>query len=57
MRSPCELRTLYDGYDSLNDIGIGGAPVKRAAPSLWNVAFLAKFFWEARASTLEEQTR
>jgi hypothetical protein len=53
----CELRTLYDGYDSLNDIGIGGAPVKRAAPSLWNVAFLAKFFWEARASTLEEQTR
>ena len=112
--SVCELRTLYDGYDSLNDagvggpktalprardgfspqqidlgrylffdpllsgdnslscaschhpdlgftdgrpraIGIGGARVKRAAPSLWNVAFLAAFFWDARASTLEEQ--
>lgn len=110
----CELHTLYDGYDSLNDagvgglktalprardgfsprqidlgrylffdpllsgdnslscaschhpdlgftdglpraIGIGGAQVKRGAPSLWNVAFLAKFFWDARASTLEEQ--
>jgi cytochrome c peroxidase len=110
----CELRTLYDGYDSLNDagvgglktalpsardgfspqqidlgrylffdpllsgdnslscaschhpdlaftdgrpraVGIGGAEVKRGAPSLWNVAFLAKFFWDARASSLEEQ--
>jgi hypothetical protein len=110
----CELRTLYDGYDSLNDagvgglktalpsardgfspqqidlgrylffdpllsgdnslscaschhpdlaftdgrpraVGIGGAEVKRGAPSLWNVAFLAKFFWDARASSLEKQ--
>ena len=110
----CELRTLYDGYDSLNDagvggpktalprardgfspqqidlgrylffdpllsgdnslscaschhpdlgfsdgrpraIGIGGAEVKRAAPSLWNVAFLQTFFWDARANSLEEQ--
>ena len=110
----CELHTLYDGYDSLNDagvgglktalprardgfspqqidlgrylffdpllsgdnsvscaschhpdlgftdgrpraVGIGGAEVKRGAPSLWNVAFLAKFFWDARASSLEEQ--
>jgi len=110
----CELHTLYDGYDSLNDagvggpktalprardgfspqqidlgrylffdpllsadnslscgschhpdlgfsdgrpraVGIGGAEVKRAAPSLWNVAFLARFFWDARASSLEEQ--
>ena len=32
-----------------------GAEVKRAAPSLWNVAFLAKFFWDARAGSLEEQ--
>jgi cytochrome c peroxidase len=110
----CELRTLYDGYDSLNDAGVGGlktalpsardgfspqqidlgrylffdpllsgdnslscaschhpdlaftdgrpravgisgAEVKRGAPSLWNVAFLAKFFWDARASSLEKQ--
>jgi cytochrome c peroxidase len=110
----CELHTLYDSYDSLNDsgvgglktalpkardgfspqqidlgrylffdpllsgdnslscaschhpelgftdglpraIGIGGTQVMRAAPSLWNVAFFSKFFWDARASTLEEQ--
>ena len=110
----CELHTLYDGYDSLNDAGVGGpktalprardgfspqqidlgrylffdpllsgdnslscgschhpdlgftdgrpravgkggAEVERAAPSLWNVAFLARFFWDARASSLEEQ--
>ncbi len=35
--------------------GIGGAEVKRAAPSLWNVAFLEHFFWDARAGSLEEQ--
>jgi cytochrome c peroxidase len=36
-------------------IGIGGREVARAAPTLWNVAFLHKFFWDARATTLEEQ--
>lgn len=35
--------------------GIGGAEVRRAAPTLWNVAFLNAFFWDARASSLEEQ--
>ncbi len=35
--------------------GIGGSPVPRAAPTLWNVAFLKHFFWDARAATLEEQ--
>lgn len=36
-------------------IGIGGAEGARAAPTLWNVAFLKHFFWDSRASTLEEQ--
>lgn len=36
-------------------VGIGGQEVARAAPTLWNVAFLNTFFWDARASTLEEQ--
>ncbi|WHZ09097.1 MAG: Cytochrome c551 peroxidase [Cytophagales bacterium] len=36
-------------------VGISHKPLKRAAPSLWNVAFLKKFFWDARAKTLEEQ--
>ena len=42
--------------DSLpRSIGIGGQEQSRAAPTLWNVAFLNKFFWDARASTLEQQ--
>ena len=36
-------------------IGAGGRPLARSAPSLWNVAFLQNFFWDARASSLEEQ--
>jgi len=38
-------------------VGIGGQGVTRAAPSLWNVAFLHSFFWDARAASLEEQAR
>lgn len=29
--------------------------LQRAAPSLWNVAYLQKLFWDGRASNLEEQ--
>lgn len=36
-------------------LGIGGQTVSRAAPTLWNVAFLQRFFWDSRAATLEEQ--
>jgi cytochrome c peroxidase len=36
-------------------VGILGEPVKRSAPSLWNVAFLKLFFWDGRDSTLESQ--
>lgn len=36
-------------------VGITGEKVARSAPTLWNVAFLDKFFWDARATTLEEQ--
>ncbi len=42
-----------DGLD--RSIGIGGQTVKRSAPSLWNMAFLKLFFWDGRATTLEEQ--
>ena len=38
-------------------VGIGGQQVSRAAPTLWNVAFLDTFFWDAHASTLEEQAQ
>jgi len=36
-------------------IGIHGQDAGRAAPSLWNVAFLKRFFWDARAGSLEAQ--
>ena len=36
-------------------IGFGGAQGTRGAPSLWNVTFVDKLFWDARAKTLEEQ--
>lgn len=35
--------------------GREGRPLTRSAPSLWNVAFLQSFFWDARACSLEEQ--
>lgn len=36
-------------------VGLHNTKLKRAAPSLWNVAFYKKFFWDARATSLEEQ--
>lgn len=36
-------------------IGTNNHKLKRAAPSLWNVAYLNKLFWDGRASSLEEQ--
>lgn len=35
--------------------GIHDSVLGRSSPSLWNVAYLKKFFWDARASSLEEQ--
>ena len=36
-------------------IGRNHQKLSRGAPSLWNVAYLKKFFWDGRASSLEEQ--
>jgi cytochrome c peroxidase len=36
-------------------VGVDNTLLKRGAPSLWNVAFLKKFFWDARATNLESQ--
>ena len=32
-------------------VGIDGEPVKRSAPSLWNMAFQKRLFWDARAAS------
>jgi len=44
---------LADGR--ARSIGIHGEDAGRAAPTLWNVAFLQRFFWDARADSLEAQ--
>jgi len=44
---------LSDG--KARSTGIHGADAGRAAPTLWNVAFLKRFFWDARADSLEAQ--
>ncbi len=36
-------------------VGITGDPLPRSAPSLWNVAFMHRFFWDGRATSLEQQ--
>lgn len=46
---------LSDGLP--RSVGATGEPVARSAPSLWNVAFLKLFFWDGRATTLEEQMK
>lgn len=46
-------RGLSDGRP--RSIGIYGEDAGRAAPTLWNVAFLKRFFWDARADSLEAQ--
>lgn len=51
----CHQPALGFADGKARSIGIDGQVVKRAAPSLWNVGFLKKLFWDARASTLEEQ--
>lgn len=38
-----------------SSIGIHDYPLDRAAPSLWNVAYLKLLFWDGRATSLEEQ--
>jgi cytochrome c peroxidase len=46
-------RGLADGRP--RSIGIHGRQAARAAPTLWNVAFQQRFFWDARADSLEAQ--
>ena len=41
----------------VHSIGMGGHAVRRNAPSLWNVGFLKRFFWDGRAHSLEEQVQ
>ncbi|WP_299776029.1 cytochrome c peroxidase [uncultured Pseudoteredinibacter sp.] len=44
-----------DGHG--RSVGFDGKLLPRSAPSLWNSAFLDRFFWDGRAKTLEEQAK
>lgn len=35
----------------------GGMPLRRSAPTLWNVGFLDRLFWDGRAASLQAQAR
>lgn len=48
-------RGFSDGR--VRSIGINNHELPRNAPSLWNVGFLNKFFWDGRASSLEDQAQ
>tara|TARA_R110002167_G_scaffold167062_3_gene364216 strand:+ start:1108 stop:2298 length:1191 start_codon:yes stop_codon:yes gene_type:complete len=52
--------TCHDPKKGFSDglptsIGNHGQQLKRSAPSLWNVAYLNKLFWDGRATSLETQ--
>lgn len=52
--------TCHDPNKGFSDglassIGINDYPLQRAAPSLWNVAYLKLLYWDGRAASLEEQ--
>ena len=36
-------------------VGIHNKKMNRSSPTLWNVAYLRKLFWDARSNSLEEQ--
>lgn len=38
-------------------IGADGNQTKRSAPTLWNSAFLTRMFWDARATSFEQQVQ
>jgi cytochrome c peroxidase len=46
---------LADGR--ARSIGVAGRAAARAAPTLWNVGFLKRVFWDARADSLEAQAQ
>lgn len=52
--------TCHDPDQGFSDgrgrsVGASGEPLRRSAPSLWNVAFQKRMLWDARAGSLEEQ--
>lgn len=53
--SSCHDPALGFSDGLARSIGATGEPIKRSAPSLWNVAFLDKLLWDGSKRSLEEQ--
>ena len=53
--SSCHDPALGFSDGRARSIGATGEPIKRSAPSLWNVAFLEKLLWDGSKRSLEEQ--
>jgi len=53
--SSCHDPALGFSDGLAQSIGATGEPIKRSAPSLWNVAFLEKLLWDGSKRSLEEQ--
>lgn len=51
----CHDPDLGFGDGRARSTGVTGEEVSRSAPGLWNAGFLKSFFWDGRATTLEEQ--
>lgn len=49
--------SIGKGGEGVGPKRTGGVNLPRSAPSLWNVGFFQIFFWDGRASSLEEQAR
>lgn len=52
--------SCHDPEQGLSDgkgrsVGIDDTVLPRSSPTLWNVAYLKSFFWDARADNLEDQ--
>lgn len=51
----CHLNEDGTGGHDPTAIGPGNKPLPRHSPTLWNVAYLPKLYWDGRADTLEAQ--
>lgn len=52
-------RAMSNGFggDGYGPARKNGVELNRAAPTLWNSSFLRRFFWDWRATSLEEQAK
>jgi cytochrome c peroxidase len=52
----CHVREQGFADGKPHSVGVPGRPLARHTPTLWNLAWGRKFFWDGRARSLEEQS-